>query len=216
MKRIGFVLLAVGFLLVLAPFAPRTTALAQTTALLVQDNPPWCSSTADQTALTADGVSYTVVSSSAFLSMNVGQLLRYHEIIFAGNQYNSFYTALGNKPVVRNEIMVLLSAGVNIVIHAIDQGGCEDGLWTGNYVFPYPAFVQHVVYFDGTNHIVGSSVVLTGVTSPITGNFASHDYFTNVPAGANVLIENSINKPTYFTWTLGRGTLYASTMTLEF
>jgi hypothetical protein len=215
MKRIAIALLLVGFLLVFAPFAPRSSALAQTTALLVQDNPPWCSSTADQTALTHDGVSYTVVGSSAFLAMNVAQLLKYHEIIFAGNQYNSFYNKLST-PLVRNELMILLSTGVNVVVHAIDLGGCEDGFWPGNYVFPYPAFVQHVFDYDYTNHVVGSGPVLSGVTSPISGNYASHDYFTNLPAGAKVQIENSINEPTYFTWTLGKGTLYASTMTLEF
>jgi len=214
MNKVGLALLSITFLLVLAPLA-QSSAVAQPKALLVQNNPPWCDSTADQTALTHDGVSYSVVTSSQFLGMNVAQLLKYHEIIFAGNQYDSFYNALST-PVVRNEMMILLSAGVNVVIHAIDEGGCEDGYWPGSYVFPYPANVQHVFDYDSTNHVVGSSPVLAGVTSPITGNYASHDYFTNLPTGANVLIENSADKPTYFTWKFGLGTLYASTMTLEF
>ena len=206
--------------LLLGTMVGTTHAILAPTALIVQNNAPWgCEgggSTADQTALTADGIGFTVVSSSTFLAMNPAQLLHYHEIIFAGDQLQSFYNALST-PVVRTELEVVLAAGVNLVIHGVDEGFCG-GFWPSQYVFPYPAspYIAHIHDYDGTNHIVGSGAVLTGVTSPITGNYASHGYFTNVPSGAKVLIENSINQPTYFTWALGKGTLYASTMTLEF
>jgi hypothetical protein len=202
----------------MAPLAGVSHAVAKPTALLVEDTLPWgCDggTGADQSALAAEAVVYNTVTSAQFLSMNVAQLQSYRMIIFAGNQFASTYSALGN-PTVRIEIGALLGKGVNIIIHAVDKGGCGNAFWGGSFVFPVYMSVQHVLDYDGTDHVVGIGGVVTGVSSPITGTDASHDYFTNLPAGSKVLIENSIDQPVYFTYTLGKGTLFASTMTLEF
>jgi hypothetical protein len=200
----------------MAPLANVSHAVATPTALLVEDVLPWCNGTgADQSALTADSIVYSTVTSTQFLSMNIAQLQAYKVIIFAGNQFASFYSALG-KASVRIEIGALLGKGVNVIIHAVDMGGCGDAFWAGSFVFPIYLGVHHVFSPDDTDHVVGIGGVVTGVSSPIVGSAASHDYFTDLPTGAKVMIENSANEPVYFTYTFGKGTLFASTMTLEF
>ena len=217
MKRIFSVLalLLVGLMLV-----PVSSALASAPpvgrALLVLDASPFSTfgATADQMALTANGVSFDVVTSTQLVS-NVNMIFSYHLIIFAGDQPQSYYNTLATSGWLRLYLLKFVEGGGNLVIHGVDEG-YNGGFWTSPVFFPLMFNVGEVFSYDPTNYVVGSNPVLTGVSSPISGNYASHDYFTSVPSNALVLITNSAGFPTYFVWTLAFGKVYASTMPLEY
>ena len=214
MKRpLSFLMLILVGLLII----PISSAFALTPplgrALLVQDIAPW-GTTADQQALTANGVSFDVITSTQLVS-NVNIIFNYHLIVFAGDQPQSYYNTLGASAWLRPYLLKFVEKGGNLVIHAVDMG-FAGGFWTSPVFFPTMVNVGEVLSYDYTNYVVGSNPVLTGVSSTISGNYASHCYFTSLPPNALVLITNSAGLPTYFVWTLVGGKVYASVMPLEY
>ncbi len=198
-------------LLFIAPAFTRADGLpVRGRALIVQDHNPW-SYTSNQQILTNLGVSFDIITPTQFSHMTLSQLNAYHTIIWSSQQYYQYQIV--SIPVLRAYLVAFVAMGGNLVLHVTPWGsGSYD--YTGQFLFITP--VGHVMYYDDNDHVVGSSPILSGVPATITGTYASHAYFTNLPPGAKVLVDNSINQPTYFIWTLGKGTLYATMMTLEF
>jgi hypothetical protein len=156
-------------------------------------------------------VSYDIITPTQFSHMTLTQLNAYHTIIWSSQQYYQY--AVDSTWQLRAYLLAFVSMGGNLVLHVTPwSSGSYD--YTGQFLFITP--VGHVMYYDDVDHVVGTSTILSGVPSTITGSYASHAYFTNLPPGAKVLVDNSINQPTYFIWLLGKGTLYATMMTLEY
>lgn len=59
-------------------------------------------------------------------------------------------------------------------------------------------------------------LLVGGVTSPFTGNYASHGHFTTLPAGTTVVtLVTGTTNPTLITYRLGDGLVIASGQPLE-
>jgi hypothetical protein len=219
MKRFPIALVFLISALLLVPVISVTAGSppALGRALIVQDSAPWGGLTSNQQALTAGGVSYDIITSTQ-LAANPGIIFSYHMVVFPSDQATSYYNKLKSISSLRALLLKYVISGHNVVIHGTDEGWAE-GYWTGiGPFFPLTLDVTHVQFYDGTNHVVGTDRVLTGIPvgTIFNGNFASHDYFTSLPATATTLIENSANNTTYFVWSMGAGRVYASCMTLEF
>jgi hypothetical protein len=72
--------------------------------------------------------------------------------------------------------------------------------------------LDHYNVFDDPAH-----PSVAGIPSPIYGTWASHNYFTNLPAGAHLIAHGQTHGfPTLVEYTLGSGVVLASGQTLEY
>ncbi|MGB1315944.1 MAG: M4 family metallopeptidase, partial [Chitinophagales bacterium] len=72
-------------------------------------------------------------------------------------------------------------------------------------------------YLEATNTITDTSHVMfsgCGITQ-ISGNYSSHEYFTNLPANASILTTNSVGEPTTIEYSFGSGHVLNTALTLE-
>jgi hypothetical protein len=180
-------------------------------ALIVQDHNPW-GYNSNQLVLDGLGVSYDIKTPTEFSKMTLSQILSYHTIIWPSQQYYQYQIVSSN--IMRAYMLVFVIRGGHLVLHVTPWGsGSYD--FTGYFIFPMGLNAGHVVSYDGTDKVVGSDPILSGVPSTITSNYASHGYFTGLPSIAHTLITDTSGRPVYFTWSLGSGKLYATMMTME-
>jgi hypothetical protein len=178
---------------------------------IFKDVNPW-SLTSTEAILTAHGIPYEVHTSSEFASLNFSQ---FEMIVFSSDQTQSFYDAYAAN---QGKFTSYVTGGGFLLFSA-----CDSGWNLGTLSAPLPGGMSTVhssVYYntivDPTHPVVGC------VPNPIYGSYASHAYFTDVPAGADVIAEAlntpdvRQNPPTLLEYHMGYGTMLASTLTLEF
>ena len=123
----------------------------------------------------------------------------------------SLWTGSGPKNIV---FMGKMSVGVGnriLDIHACDMG------WSGGFWSTLlPGGVTHVYSLSNYNYVVDSTHPITqGVSGTIWGNWASHDYFTNLVPGTNIIFKDTSGNPTLIEYSFNGGNVLASTQTLE-
>ncbi len=172
---------------------------------------PW-SSTSTENILTAHGIPYEVHTSSEFASLNFSQ---FEMIVFSSDQNQAFYDAYAAN---QAKFASYVTGGGFLLFSA-----CYNGWNGGNLTAPLPGGMSTVFSGAYYNAIVDPAHPVVGcVPNPIYGSFASHGYFTGVPAGADVIAEVmdtpdvKQNPPTLLEYRMGNGTMLASTLTLEF
>lgn len=88
-----------------------------------------------------------------------------------------------------------------------------------------PGGVTTSNYYSVHNYVVNEMhPIITGVYTDnrsikdelLKGNYCSHAYFTNLPAGTDILIRDANGNPTLIEYTLGDGTVIASGLTWEY
>lgn len=105
----------------------------------------------------------------------------------------------------------LVSGGGNLDIHACDQGW-NSGYWTTLL----PGGVLHVNNYETTNYVADPSHPVTqNISSPVSGNYASHGYFTNLLEGTTTFFKDGSDHPTGIEYTYNGGKVVASMQTLE-
>ncbi len=188
--------------LALAVFCFQESASAQE-ALLIQDTLPW-DFTAWQSELANTGVPYAQIDSASVATTPLDQ---YHMVITSSVQGNTSYTTL-NGLVTEFEDYV-------------EQGGIL--IWSGctrGDEFPYP-----IALFGGENNTGGNAnnnvedpthPLLANVTDPIYGQSANHNYWTDLPVDAEVLVTHPENfNPILYLLYRGSGVLIATGQTWE-
>ena len=184
--------------------SPRTMAGAE--VLIVEDVPPWNSSSSAR-ILDLDGIPYDLVSAA---SLPATDLSRYRLIILSSDQPAGYYAALSG---LGPELDQFVSAGGVLEFHAAD-GGWQYG---DSSLVPVPGGLSAVTAYSGTNFLLDEThPIVTGVTSPIYASNASHAYLTGVPVGAVLLAADEFMRPTLLTYSHGAGLVVASGQTLEF
>lgn len=179
-------------------------------ALLVEDVLPW-SYPSNEYALKELGIAYDVVGSSQLATTD---LSKYGMVIIASDQptwtYNNF---ISSKDKIANYVY---NGGV-LVAHATDRGW-QDGYWSSSFL---PMGVTHVNNYNNALSIVdSSSPIVNGITdAQLDGwGYSTHGYFTNVPAGAHIIIGitgNPTGYPTYIEYSYGSGKVLATMETIE-
>ena len=141
-------------------------------------------------------------------SSNVGTMdfSPFDLIVTVGFQSPSYYDALSSN--VAKFASFVTSGGV---VHY------QGGNWGGDTAMPGGAAIRYGV-FELTNNIVAPAhPIVAGVTSPVMGNYASHNYVTGLPAGTLVITTTPTGAlPTTVDYSLGYGNVIATGMTWEY
>ncbi len=98
-------------------------------------------------------------------------------------------------------------------------GACDRG-WGGGSLetagAKLPGDVSSIFSTDGTNYNVNPiHPLMTNVDAVLLGNYASHNYFQDLPADATILAENSAQQPTLVEYNYGNGRVIATGQALE-
>lgn len=206
--------------------------------LLLQDDVPW-EAGADQhalganvTELLAHGVSFCMTASSAVTTVD---LTRFSTVVLSAAQPQTFYENLFPAGSVHPSLTEFVEGGGVLVANLADVGsGPAGGGWAGN---TFVGGVRVYTWFQNSNSIANSDhPVIAGPSECPSGNcgeiadsgvrldldnwlFSSHGYFTDLPAGAAVLLTQPTGggqpEPIMIEYPVGQGTVIASMVTAE-
>jgi len=186
-------------------------------ALIVEDALPFGMSRAIEEALEELGISYEIVSSSDFASVD---LSKYKMIIIPSDQPTSYYNNMLN---YIDELRDFVLGGKVIVAHMTDMG-LNGGTWTQSFL-PCALDLRHVnLQINDLTIINYQHPVINGPYGTVTDEsidnwyFSAHGYFTNIPRETNIVIgcaDDPITMPVYIEWRCGHGLILATMMPLE-
>ncbi|MDP7112948.1 MAG: MopE-related protein, partial [Myxococcota bacterium] len=190
-------------MLIALAFAPALQARAQE-ALLIQDSEPW-GADAWQTELTAAGITYTEITSADLATTTLSD---YHMVITSSVQGSTYNTA----------IMAAFSDFEDYVT----AGGVL--LWSGctqesEIPYPDPPFgganaYDYINYADVADP---SHPLAAGLADPAYGGGVAHNYFTDEPVGADIVVTNQDNgEPVLYVVESGSGLAIVSGLTWEY
>lgn len=135
----------------------------------------------------------------------------YHDLVMIVNdQVPAFYNALAAN---EDYFYDFVLAGGKLVFGACDQG------WNGGVIdgVTLPAGILSAFHGSITNDIPDLTLPLVaGLTSPLSGSWASHRSFTNLPAGSIVYCTDDIGNATLLEFDWGLGKILLTGQTLEF
>jgi hypothetical protein len=183
-----------------------TSAASSADVLIVQDLMPW-GSTATQAVLDANDLSYELITSFELASWDITP---YRFVILSSDQPTIFYL---NVAAERSKLEAYLDLGGVLEVH-----GCGWGWNFGDPVYlVLPGGMKPVFNGSDYNFIVDRDHPLAaGIPSPFYGNSASHGYFVDVPAAADIIAVDDEGEPSLVEYQYGRGLVIASTQALEF
>ncbi len=206
------------------------------TVLLIQDVVPWGAAPgqdaggADTTELIAQGKNWCMITSSL---IDTTTLSGFQAIVIASAQTSNFYSNLFPGGTIDSNISTWVSNGGVLSAHLADgaAGPGAGGAWgTATFV----GGVQHTFYLSNDDDIADASdpliadglacpsgncgvIVDTGTYTDLDGwGYSSHGYFTNLPAGATVVLtEHATGNPVTVEYSYGSGRVIATLTTIE-
>jgi hypothetical protein len=207
------------------------------TVLLIQDDPPRFSASnhdpngADVNELMAQNLPFCMISSDQLGSTNLAQ---FSEIIIASTQNQAFYDNLFPDGSIDPSISDWVQHGGVLSANLADcaSGGSWSFTSCGDSSSSYTFLggVTHVVFFSNDNSIISQShPIITGQFGGTDGGqivddsclqdldcwqYASHGYFTNLPAGTTIILSES-NGPVFIEYRYGDGLVIATTTSIE-
>jgi hypothetical protein len=184
--------------------------------LLIETGLPW-DSTADTTVLDSLGKSYDVADWPDIQNGSIN-IFSYQVVLIVNDQVQQFYddyaanVAQFEQYVESGGTLLFFAAAAGWnggILNANLPGGVT---WNEDY-----ECCDQIV---DPNHPIVTDVLSEGVplqNSELCNNYCSHGYFSNLVSGTTVIIEDTnIQQPTLIEYTLGKGTVIASTLTWEF
>jgi len=184
------------------------------TALLIEDSYPWSKNSNEQ-VLIEFGVSYDRIRSS---SLNQADLSNYKFIMYSSSQSSTYYR---NLEANLGKISKFVSDGGLLVAHCCD-GGWGGADWRFNSILP--GDVTHEMYRDSWS-LLSQNIYIANPDHPIADGlsnsmlcdwtYSTHGAFTNIPAGAEVIMTTDNEKPTYIEYPYGKGKVLATMQTIE-
>jgi subtilisin family serine protease/sugar lactone lactonase YvrE len=184
--------------------APGSTAGA--TVLVVQDVYPW-GALSNQSVLSANGLVYDMVSSGMLATTD---LSRYRMVLVASDQPTSFYTTLAARAA---QVNAFVSAGGTLEFHAAGWGYAAGN--ASLVTLPGGMRINHDL--SQLNHVLTPAhALMQGVPEPFTGTYASHAYFTSVPAGAVATATDNQGRVNLVVYQYGLGMVVAGGQTFEY
>ena len=186
--------------------------------LLIQDRWPWDENN-NVTLLNKmleDGyiTGWDLTTTTNFGNVN---LAGYNVILIANDQSSGTYNQLG---ALQDTLIQFANAG-GVVIY----GACDHGWAAGDISYTLPEGVSKTNYYSRYNYIVDADhPIVTGIYTDgksinnnlLNGNYCSHTGFQNLPAGANVILQDAHGTPTLAEYAVGDGHIILSGLTWEF
>lgn len=132
-------------------------------------------------------------------------------IIIMNDQDQAFYDDLAASS---QRLQRFIENGGVVLWEACDQG------WGGGSMqaagVGLPGGVTYTLFYDETNQVVNpTSSLMQGIPVNLTGYYASHEHFGNLPANAIVYTTDSQNLPTLIEFQLGNGWVIITGQPLE-
>ena len=235
MKRILAVVLVIGLMVGLMGPVARVSAAEQSTTtppdgwsssgvhpaietvlptgvpvLVLEDVYPW-GSTSHITLLVSLGYAPHMATWSD-LGVSVS-LNDFKNVYVASDQPQAFYNGYAAHAA---ELTAWVEAGGHLIFSA-----CDQGWYGGKLATPLPGGATKVSGTDDQGAVADTlHPIVTGersngvpMTSPFTGNAASHTYLTNLPPGADVILTGHLSEPgapTLVEYQLGSGLVIGS------
>ena len=186
------------------PLQAVTTSTPGAKVLIVEDVQPWGRNSNEQ-ALTANGLAYDLIRSAQLAATD---LSAYKVVIVPSVQTPAYYSALAGRA---NQLNAFVASGGVLEFHAAGFGGADSSLVTlpGGMHSAYLPAATNVV-------LVPAHPLVAGVPNPFSGNFASHSYFTDVPANATRIAHDGSGRINLVVYHFGRGTVVAGGQTFEY
>ncbi len=186
--------------------------------VIFQDGLPW-DSTALTDMLALEGITegtgtdqYEIITSDSFADFVLDPATDL--LVIANDQTQHFYNAIAAD---NDAILAFINAGGTVFWEACDNG------WAGGSIveagITMPGDVTLVLAFENYNIIqVPDHPIFQGITvEPLAGTSASHEYFTDLPADALVLMTGQESgEPTLVTYSCGAGLVFMTGQPLEF
>ena len=188
----------------------RSVVVPEMQVALFKNNDPW-GYIPNEEVLSFYGIPYDVYSSTDFGSAD---LEIYDKVIIASDQDQSFYTEMDNYAWWFEEYV---ARGGLLEIHAADAGW-NGGRWTG--VLPgglgwKSSYSDYVTIVNATHPVVTKPFLISDEELDGWGS-SVHGYFDIFPVWSQIVIhEDSTSQPAYIEFSYGRGTMIASSQTLE-
>lgn len=184
-------------------------------ALFVGDFSGWGTQGLVQAQLGAAGYAVTAMTSAQFAQLSPVQLAQYNYLVIPADQPQYFYNTLQQ---LLPEINQWVQNGGYLLFDGASMG------WASGYWSQGPGGLTNAAYgagfYQNYNYIVApSDPLMQGVSiTAIYGNYASHGWFTHVPADATVLmsVTSDGTEPTMVRFQYGKGVIFASTTTQDF
>jgi hypothetical protein len=133
-------------------------------------------------------------------------------VIIVNDQDQRFYDKLG-LCLDRFERFAL-NGGV-ILWGACDIGWGEGSMMTAG-IETLPGGVTYTQFYDHFNYnVLPDHVVMKGLGYELYGNYASHEYFGNLPPNAKIFTVGSTDQPTLVEYVFGYGRIIATGQPLE-
>jgi hypothetical protein len=212
--------------------------ISSNTVLLIQDSPPRFPASnhdpngADVKELNAQNMPFCMISSSKLGSTN---LARFSEIVIASTQNQAFYDNLFPGGSVDPNLSNWVRHGGVLSANLADCAA--GGSWSytacgsdSSSSYTFLGGVTHVVSFSNDNNITTQShPIITGQYGRSNGGqigddsclqdldcwqYASHGYFTNLPADTKIILTES-NGPVFIEYRFGDGLVIATTTSIE-
>jgi hypothetical protein len=172
---------------------------------IFKDADPW-HMTETEDILVANSIPYQVLTRTALVTLDLSS---FGMIVFSGDQPQTFYNAYAAN---KTRLEDYVEQGGFLNFFAADTG------WNGGHLTAtLPGGLSWVSYFTNTNEIDDPAhPVVQGVPDPFYGEYASHGYFTSLPAGAHIIASApGTGKPTIVEYPLGAGRVIAFGQPLE-
>jgi len=186
--------------------------------LLIQDRFPWTenNNVALLDKMVDDGylAGWDITTTSDF---DAADLANYGVVLIANDQTTATYNKLCE---IQDALVQFANAG-GVVIY----GACDHGWAAGDIGYILPENVQKDNFYSQYNYIVDKDhPIVTGVNTDgksltntlLYGNYCSHTAFFDLPANANVILQDGHGDPTLVEYSVGSGHIILSGLTWEF
>jgi len=174
--------------------------------LIVQDFAPW-NTVANETALSSLGAAFDVATTS---DLDTLELSRYRVVVIASDQTMLAYRRLADHA---RKFETFVGAGGVLEAH-VAGWGTNGG---DASVLSLPGGVQVTRRISDLDRIVRPDHPLAAnAPLELPGTSASHAWLPNLPPSADVVAVDDAGFPVLAAWSLGRGMVVATGMTIEF
>ena len=185
-----------------APVAAEVGSVAPASVLVIQDTPAW-GLTLSSFLQQRFGITPTVVSS---FSIGALDFSAYDLIVTDGDENSAYY---GNISIQQPKFEAFVNAG-GVVQYQLATQGSEVRL-VGN------ARARFGFLELQNQPVLPLHPIVTGSPWILEGNYANHNYFTNLPPNARIITETTVSRvPTTVEYEYGQGKVIATGMTWEF
>ena len=171
--------------------------------IIFKDSDAW-NAPANEQILTSLEVPYDLATSADMATIDLDP---YKLIIVPSDQAQGFYDTF-DANLQRFDDFV--SSGGVLQFNGADEG------WQGGSWNVLPGGVTHVKSNQNYNYVVDTEhPIVQGVPEEFYGSYASHDYITDLPEGAHVIITDSAGEPTAVEYQHGFGVILVGGITYE-